>query len=181
VEAGGHVQGTTPLAGLLAAVAAACPLPLVAAGGIASRAAAARAVAAGAGAVAAGTRFLLATEAAVHPAYAAALLEAAAADTTLTGLFDGGWPEAPHRVLRNSTYRRWQAAGEPPPGRRPGEGEQIAREGERRLLRYGDDMPNRSVEGAAEALALYAGEGVSDCRALEPAAAIVADLAAGSV
>jgi NAD(P)H-dependent flavin oxidoreductase YrpB (nitropropane dioxygenase family) len=31
VEAGGHVQGTTPLAGLLAAVAAACPLPLVAA------------------------------------------------------------------------------------------------------------------------------------------------------
>jgi nitronate monooxygenase len=130
--------------------------------------------------VAAGTRFLLATEAAVHPAYAAALLEAAAADTTLTGLFDGGWPEAPHRVLRNSTYRRWQAAGEPPPGRRPGEGEQIAREGERRLLRYGDDMPNRSVEGAAEALALYAGEGVGDCRALEPAAAIVADLAAGS-
>jgi len=41
---------------------------------------------------------------------------AGADDTVRTTCFDGLWPDAPHRALRNSTYERWQAAsstGEP--------------------------------------------------------------------
>ncbi|HEY3040594.1 MAG TPA: hypothetical protein VGJ66_17785 [Pyrinomonadaceae bacterium] len=33
---------------------------------------------------------------------------------------------APHRTLGNSTVEEWEAAGRPPHGRRPGEGEVIA-------------------------------------------------------
>jgi hypothetical protein len=44
----------------------------------------------------------------------------------LTELFDVGWPASPHRVLRNSTYERWEAAGSPPSGERPEEGEEVA-------------------------------------------------------
>jgi nitronate monooxygenase len=42
--------------------------------------------------------------------YKAAPAAATGGDTVLTDLFDVGWP-APHRVLRNSTYERWEAAG----------------------------------------------------------------------
>ncbi len=42
------------------------------------------------------------------------LTEARARDTVLTELFDVGWPHTPHRVLRNSTYVRWEAAAAHP-------------------------------------------------------------------
>ena len=35
-------------------------------------------------------------------------------------LFDIGWPNAPHRVLRNKTVEAWEAAGCLPSGKRPG-------------------------------------------------------------
>lgn len=37
----------------------------------------------------------------------------------------GGWPNSPHRVIANSTFEHWRAAGCPPNGLRPGEGERI--------------------------------------------------------
>jgi NAD(P)H-dependent flavin oxidoreductase YrpB (nitropropane dioxygenase family) len=173
VEAGGHVQSVVGLLPLLAEVRAAVSLPLLAAGGIAEPASARAALAAGAAAVVMGTRFLASDESDAHPRYKAHLLAAEGRDALLTDLFDVGWP-APHRVLRNSTYERWDAAGRPPPGERPGEGEEVARG----VPRYAANLPNSGVDGDIEAMAMYAGQGVGMIDAVEPAAAIVERFAA---
>src|SRR3954469_23011153 len=120
VEAGGHVQSVVGLLPLLAEVRRAVSLPLLAAGGIADPASALAALTAGASAVVMGTRFVASDECDAHPRYKERVLAAEGRDTVLTELFDVGWP-APHRVLRNGTYERWQAAGSPPPGQRPQE------------------------------------------------------------
>ncbi len=41
-------------------------------------------------------------------------------------LYSAGWPDSPHRALRNSTGDAWEAAGRPPLAQRPGEGDVIA-------------------------------------------------------
>jgi nitronate monooxygenase len=173
VEAGGHVQGVVGLLPLLAEVRRAVSLPLLAAGGIGDPASAGAALAAGAVAVVMGTRFVASDECDAHPRYKARLLAAEARDTVLTPLFDVGWP-APHRVLRNSTYQSWEAAGSPPSGERPGEGEEVARG----ILRYSVNLPLFGIEGDIEAMAMYAGQGVGAIAAVEPAAAIVERFAA---
>jgi NAD(P)H-dependent flavin oxidoreductase YrpB (nitropropane dioxygenase family) len=168
VEAGGHVQSVVGLLPLLAEVRRAVSLPLLAAGGIADPASARAARVAGAAAVVMGTRFVASDECDAHPQYQARLLEAEARDTVLTELFDVGW-EAPHRVIRNSTYERWEAASRPPAGERPGEGEQVAPG----VPRYAANLPLSGTEGDVEAMAMYAGQGVGAIDAVEPAAAIV--------
>jgi nitronate monooxygenase len=169
VEAGGHVQGTVGLLPLMAEVRRAVSLPLLAAGGIGDPASARAALAAGALVVVMGTRFVASEESDAHPSYKARLLEAEAGDTVLTGLFDVGWPDSPHRVIRNSTYERWEAAGGPPSGERPGEGEEVAGG----ILRYASNPPFASTQGDIEAMALYAGQSVGAIAEVEPAAAIV--------
>ena len=82
-------------------------VPVIAAGGIADAAGVRAAIAAGAAGAAMGTRFVATAEADIHPGYAARLVAAGPADTVHTTLFDGGWPDAAHRVLANSTYRGW--------------------------------------------------------------------------
>jgi nitronate monooxygenase len=168
VEAGGHVQSVVGLLPLLAEVRRAVSLPLLAAGGIADAASARAALAAGASAVVMGTRFVASDECDAHPQYKGRLLAAEGRDTVLTELFDVGWP-APHRVLRNSTYELWLAAGRPPAGQRPREGENVA-EG---VPRYAVNLPLSSTGGEVEAMAMYAGQGVGAIDAVEPAAAIV--------
>ena len=168
VEAGGHVQSVVELLPLLADVSRAVSLPLLAAGAIADPVAARAARAAGAAAVVMGTRFVASDECAAHPGYKAALLAAEARDTVLTRLFAVGW-DAPHRVLRNSTYDRWEAAGRPEAGRRPGEGDEVAPG----VVRYALNLPLAGSEGDVEAMAMYAGQGVGAIDAVEPAAAIV--------
>jgi nitronate monooxygenase len=145
VEAGGHVQGTKQLLTLVREVSAALALPVVAAGGIADSAGAQRALSAGAHAVASGTAFLAASEADVHEHYRARLLAADACDTELTDLFDVGWPNAPHRVIRNHTMAEWEAAGRPPAGSRPGEGDVVATRGRTQVLRYSDAQPTTAT------------------------------------
>jgi nitronate monooxygenase len=174
VEAGGHVQSVVGLLPLLIEVGHAVSLPLLAAGGIADPAAARAAVAAGAEGIVMGTRFVASAESEAHPDYKAALVRANGGDTVLTDLFDIGWP-APHRVLRNSTYERWEAEGRAPAGARPGEGEEVAPG----IRRYALNMPLAGIEGDVEAMAMYAGQGVGAIEAVEPAAAIVERFAAG--
>lgn len=58
------------------------------------------ALAAGALAVVVGTRFVASAESAANEGYKMRLTEAQARDTVLTELFDVGWPQSPHRVLR---------------------------------------------------------------------------------
>jgi NAD(P)H-dependent flavin oxidoreductase YrpB (nitropropane dioxygenase family) len=177
VEAGGHVQGRTPLLELVGSIRERVDLPLVAAGGIGDASAGAAAMAAGADGFACGTVFLAAEEADVHPAYVDALIRAGAADTELTGVFDRGW-DAPHRVLRNSTLRDWEASGRPAAGARPGEGEVVGNRGGHAIPRYSEAQPTSRTEGDAEAMALYAGTSAAAVTAREPAAAIVRRLLA---
>jgi NAD(P)H-dependent flavin oxidoreductase YrpB (nitropropane dioxygenase family) len=174
VEAGGHVLGVLGLLPLLVEVRRAVSLPLLAAGGIGDPVAARAALAGGAAAVVMGTRFVASDESAAHERYKARLTEAVGEDTVLTDLFDVGWPESPHRVLRNSTYERWESAGRPPSGERPGEGDEVAGG----IVRYASNLPSAGVEGEVEAMAMYSGQGVGSISTVEPAATIVERFAA---
>ncbi|MGH7821403.1 MAG: nitronate monooxygenase, partial [Candidatus Binatia bacterium] len=100
--------------------------------------------------------------------------------TVLTKLFDLGWPNAAHRVLRNRVVREWEAAGRPESGKRPGEGAivgHITIAGQRlEVPRYSVMPPMPGFEGDAEDFCLYAGESSALVNDIRPAAAIVADL-----
>ena len=121
-----------------------------------------------------GTRFVASDESAAHEDYKTRLTEVQARGTVLTELFDVGWPHSPHRVLRNSTYERWEAAGSPRSGERPGEGEEVAGG----VVRYASNLPTTSIVGDVEAMAMYAGQSVGGISAIEPAAAILERFAA---
>ena len=176
LEAGGHVQSSTPLAMLLPAVVNAVggDLPVAAAGGLATGADIAGVLRLGAGAAMLGTRFVATQESGAHPEYKRRLVEASAGQTALTICFDGGWPNALHRVLRNSTLENWEAAGSPPPGQRPGEGDEVARDpAGNAILRYEDVAPRPGTTGAIGDMALYAGTGVEQVRDLPAAGELV--------
>jgi nitronate monooxygenase len=164
IEAGGHVQGRTPILELLREIRSVLQLPIVAAGGIADVSSARAALDAGADAVACGTAFLVADEADVHPIYRDRLLRSAATDTVLTRTFDVGWPDAPHRVIRNDTYARWEAEGCLPSGTRTGEGEIVATRDGSPIERYSDAQPTSRTVGDVDAMALYAGTSVGHVR-----------------
>ena len=178
-EAGGHVWGEVSTLALVPRVVdAVAPLPVVAAGGIADGRGLAAVLALGAGAAWMGTRFLLAEEAATHPVYREAVIAADETATAYSSLFDVGWPDAPLRTLRNSTWEAWRAAGEPPPGARPGEGDIVATgEDGRDIARYGNDAPVAGASGDIAAMCLYAGQGVGLAQRIQPAAEIVREVA----
>lgn len=96
-----------------AVVDAVAPVPVIAAGGIVDGRGLAAVLALGAQAGWLGTRFLTATEASTHEIYRTQVLESSGEDAVYTGCFDGGWPNAPHRTLRNSTMIAWEEAGSP--------------------------------------------------------------------
>ena len=176
-EAGGHVQSSTPLDFLLPQVIAACgTTPVVAAGGISTGQAMAKAIRSGAQAVMIGTRFVASTESSAHLDYKQALVAAQAQDTVYTNCFDIGWPYAMHRVLRNATINDWEDAGCPAAPGRPGEDETIMRSAAKGLLRYHNDPPTDDLEGDALAGCLYAGTGVGAIHSVLPARAIVETL-----
>jgi len=177
VEAGGHVQGTEPLGDLLPVVRGLTDLPIVAAGGISSVAAARRAIALGADLVSLGTRFAACTESLAHPRYRAALLAASSDDTVLTDLFDVGWA-APHRVLRTPVVTRWEAAGEPAPGGRPDEGTSTVSGPMGALPLYSMHPAVIGIEGDVETLPFYAGTDVGAVSTPESAGDVVEALAA---
>ena len=154
-EAGGHVRGTRRLLPLLQEVRHLVDLPLVAAGGMSSGAAIAAALTAGADAVRIGTRLVATAEADVHPDYAAALIAAGTDETVLTEAFSLGWPNAPHRVLRQcvdgSDLEPTQRSPLPPTG---------------------------GFDGDVATAALYAGESVGAVTAVVSAASVVKELMA---
>ncbi len=174
VEAGGHVQSTTLLRDLLPSIAE-LGLPAIAAGGLANGGDVRRVLDLGASGAMLGTRFVATRESRAHEAYQAALL--AGRETALTGLFDGGWPFAPHRVLRNETLEQWEAAGCSPPGRRPGEGETVGWAPGGAILRYEDTAPHRGFTGEVTSMCLYAGTGVDRIGDLPSAGELVRRLA----
>ena len=179
-EAGGHVRGTVATMPLIPTVVdAVSPAPVVAAGGIADGRGLAAALALGAGGAWIGTRFLASHEATIHPRYRDRLLQANENDTVfLENLFDIHWPNAPHRVLRNQTVEAWEAAGRPPSGNRPGEGEVIATaRSNREIVRYQSCTPGTDAEGDIDALSLWAGQSVGLVSKLQSAGDIVREIA----
>lgn len=178
-EAGGHVRGTVATMPLVPAIVdVVSPVPVIAAGGIADGRGLAAALALGASAAWIGTRFLASKEAGAHPNYVDFLLEATEESTFYSeDLYTIGWSDAPHRVLQNTTAADWQAAGRPPIGKRPSEGEVVANSkvlGP--IVRYQSDTPAWDMEGNIEAMALYAGQGVGLVKKRQPAGDIVREI-----
>jgi len=178
-EAGGHVWGriaTLPL--VPAVVDAVAPVPVIAAGGIGDARGVAAVIALGAQAAWLGTRFLLAEEMPIHEDYRHRLMAAAETDAQMyANLYEVGWPDSPHRALRNSTANTWEAAGRPPLAQRPGAGDVIAHfaSGES-IVRYEPAPPMAGTTGDIEALSMWAGQSVALAKKPQPAADIVTEL-----
>jgi NAD(P)H-dependent flavin oxidoreductase YrpB (nitropropane dioxygenase family) len=180
VEAGGHVCSTVGTMVLLPVVVdTVTPLPVIAAGGIADGRGLAAVLALGGAGIWIGTRFLATPEGDAHEDWKRRIVAARETDTVYTELFDIGWPRAPHRVLRNSTFDLWEAAGCPPSGQRPGEDEVPARQPDGTPLpRYSFDSPQPGASGEIEATCLYAGQSAGLVRDIVPAGALVARIVA---
>ncbi len=178
-EAGGHVRGSVASLPLIPAVVDAVgDIPVVAAGGIADGRGMAAVMALGASAAWIGTRFLAAEEAEIHETYRQKLFTSKESDTVhLENLFDVGWPDAPHRTLRNSTIAAWEEAGKPASGQRPGEGDVIAHSPSRGdVTRYSSSTPGKDYSGNIEALSMWAGQSVALVNRLQPAAEIMEEI-----
>jgi nitronate monooxygenase len=161
-----------------AVVDAVAPVPVIAAGGIGDARGVAAVLALGAQAAWLGTRFLVAEEMPIHADYRRRLIAAAETDPQwYPDLYEVGWPDSPHRTLRNSTAEAWEAAGRPPAGQRPGEGDVIAHfaSGES-IVRYEPAPPMVGTTGDIEALSMWAGQGVALVRETQSAADIVTEL-----
>jgi NAD(P)H-dependent flavin oxidoreductase YrpB (nitropropane dioxygenase family) len=183
-EAGGHVRGRTPLTTLVPTIIEAVrPLPVIASGGIATGRGIVAALSLGAEGVHMGTRFVASDEADIAPAYKKKVVDARTEDLVFCeNLFNEGWENAPHRVLRNRLVEEWEAAGRPEIGRRPGEGTSIgtvirgAAKSRIDVARYAPTMLTADFEGDVEYGPLWAGESCSLVHDIRPAAQIVGDL-----
>jgi len=164
--AGGHVQAYQPLAGALDEVlAVAGDVPVAASGGMSTGDDIRRWISAGAAAAVLGTRFVATVESAAHQLYKQMLIDASAEDTVLTVCLNKVWPNATHRILRNSTFDMWEAAGCPQAPDRPGEIDVVARERDlSEFIRYQGNVAVETMTGDVTALGVYAGEGVTRIR-----------------
>jgi nitronate monooxygenase len=179
-DAGGHVWGSVGTMALVPAVVdAVSPTPVIAAGGIGDGRGLAAVLMLGAQAAWMGTRFVVADEAHSDPAYRDRIVQASATQATWsTGVFDGGFEDAPVRTLDNSTLRRWRDAGAPPPGQRPGEDEVVAhRPDGTPIPRYSSAPPTLGFTGDLEAMANYAGPSAGLVHQRQPAGDIVREIA----
>ena len=181
IEAGGHVKSTTSLSTIVPAVVEAVgPVPVIASGGIANGRGVVAALTLGAQAVSMGTRFVASEEILVTQEYKQRIVDSKAEDTVYTTLYDVGWPDAAHRVLRTPAMDEWEAAGRPASGQRPDEGRSIGRmpmAGESmELPKYGIFPPMPGFEGDMEQTALYAGESCRLIHDIKPAGQIVRDI-----
>lgn len=161
VEAGGHVQSSTPIDDFLpGCVEVSRGTPIIGAGGIATGQRIREILKCGASGAMLGTRFVATKESRAHTVYKKALM--GRDRTVLTLCFDGGWPGALHRVMPNSTLFEWETAGCPSAPDRPQEGRVVVRSGNSLVHRYEDTAPQIGMEGDIEAMCLYAGTGVGD-------------------
>jgi nitronate monooxygenase/enoyl-[acyl-carrier protein] reductase II len=127
-----------------------------------------------------GTRFLASTDVHASVAYKERVVSAKAEDAIHLEQFDVGWSNAPHRVLRNASVARWESAGRPASGQRPGEGVLLGtmQSGGSTIdiPAYSAYLPEPDVTADVEQMALYAGQSCSLIDAVQPAAEIVAQV-----
>ncbi|HEV2173787.1 MAG TPA: nitronate monooxygenase, partial [Nitrospira sp.] len=171
-EAGGHVRGTAELFALLPEVVRSVKLPVVAAGGIGTRANVTRALSGGAEAVRIGTRFVAASESEAHPSYIDRLVAASADDTVLTEAFSNNWPNAPHRVLAGCVKAMEQTTEE-----LVGDSARPWAPAIRVPVHRGDAVvPLNVTKGRIEAMPHWAGKSVGTVTKRSPAAEIIEEL-----
>ena len=176
-EAGGHVYSKVGGFSLTAGVVeVAEDRPVIAAGGITNGRGLASALALGADGVWLGTRFLLSNEAQGHPKYIDVLKNAGHDATVVTELFDLSWPNAPHRIIPNSTYNVWLNKDCKKGESRPGSSDVVAYRGDKPIYRYDEAGPTVDIKGDIEAMPLYAGQGVGLINDIKPVATIVSDI-----
>ncbi len=150
-EAGGHVRGTSSLFGLLPAIAATSPVPVVASGGIGGGRALAAALTLGAQGASIGSAFLATHESNAHPHHQQRVLKARPDDTIHTRVFARNWHEpAPVRVLSNAVLEgRYH-------GKHPDTviGEQDGQP----VYLFSTDSPLADATGEVDSMALYCGQ-----------------------
>ena len=166
-EGGGHVGLMGTMALVPQVVRAVAPLPVLAAGGIATGEGLAAALALGAEGVLIGTRFLATPEAPVAEGFKKAVLASDGHDTVLTEIPDIArgrvWPGAWSRVVRNQLIEEW-----------------AGREGELRARRseVGAAMVAAFQSGDASYAPLFIGQDAGLIDSILPAAEIVRRLVA---
>lgn len=174
-EAGGHVRGMVATLPLIPAVVdVAGSVPVLASGGISDGRGLAAALCLGASGVVVGTRFLATLESAAHSEYIAQLVAARHSDTLHeTDLYNVGWSNAAHRVLRNAVADRWLAEGRPDNQARHRSGETVAMRGGAPIKAYQSTTPHHSMTGEIEALSMWAGQSVGLVNSVEPAGTVI--------
>lgn len=173
-EAGGHNQAQSSWRDHIAAILqAAGNTPVLVAGGLSGGKDLRKVLAMGAAGGVFGTRFVASKEYPAHPIYKSRLIEAKQSDSVLTVCFDGGWPGAMHRVLRNPTLDNWEAAGAKFDAARPGVGDIVGRIGPMTFERYSIFPPFTVTTGQPEDMAMYAGLGVGEIRDIPSAEELV--------
>ncbi|TDD79196.1 NAD(P)H-dependent flavin oxidoreductase [Actinomadura rubrisoli] len=171
-EAGGHLLGTARTRSLVRRTRTALPdAVLVAAGGVAGAADAAAMAAAGADGVCCGTAFVATAEANAHELFKERVLAASAGDTTVTRVFEIGWPGRRHRVLRGPVTEN------PAAFTRSFIGETTVGGVRHPVCRFSAAVPTRFTEGRVREMAMYAGTSCDRVTAIRPAAEVVAGLA----
>ncbi|MPV60325.1 2-nitropropane dioxygenase [Burkholderia sp. HI2761] len=174
-EAGGHVRGDRPLAGLLPDVIGAANVPVLAAGGIVDGAGVAAAMALGAQGAVIGTAFIATHESFAHAYHKQRIVEAREGDTLLTDIFHINWPRgAMVRVLPSSVTRGER--GDPFGDARTVIGDEEGRP----IYLFSTDSPLRTMTGDFEAMALYAGTGAGRIDAIEMAGDVLHRIVAGA-
>ena len=162
MEAGGHIGELTTMT-LVPQLVDAVAVPVVAAGGIADGRGVAAALALGAEGVQVGTRFICAEECTVHPDVKARIVKARDRDTVVTGYSTGH----PVRVIKNRLTRMIEVLDRE---NRPEELEALGTGKLALAMRQGDIEMGSVMAGQSSALVC----------AIEPAAAIIADLMNGA-
>ena len=174
MEAGGHVRGNVSSLVLLPLVAAAVDIPVVGSGGFATGESLVAALALGAQGIHCGTAFLTAEESFAHDLHKSRVVAAGAEDTVHTDAFAINWPPgSPVRVIASDMTAR---LGNRLFGHHPDKIERrvVAEEEGRPIYAYSTDSPLRSMTGALDELAFFAGQAAGQVRRVEPAGTIVA-------
>ncbi|MBO0869596.1 MAG: nitronate monooxygenase [Micromonosporaceae bacterium] len=183
-EAGGHNYATLPTFALVPLVVdAVAPALVLAAGGIADGRGLAAALMLGADGAWVGTRLVATEESAAHQGYKDRLVLAGATQTVRTGILGPENPRFnPMRVLRNRVVREWagrpdevpvDTSAEPVIGHMELMGQPVA------MHRFSNLVPVQdATTGDLEQMALPAGQGVGLITAVEPAAAVIAQMTA---
>jgi NAD(P)H-dependent flavin oxidoreductase YrpB (nitropropane dioxygenase family) len=171
-EAGGHTGEVSTLVLVPQVVDAVAPIPVLAAGGIATGRQMAASLALGAAGVWCGSVWLTTRESETPPAVKERMLAASSEDTVRTRSFTG----KPCRVLRSEWTKAWEAPDAPAPLPMP-------------LQSMLSDRPRRRVEAVAERpgspavdlLSPFIGQVVGQMNAVRPARQVVLDMVEGLV